>query len=49
MKMKPLTAIRSFNAMVEREARAPWTRVGVATDVTLPLTGGARLPGECDK
>ena len=31
MKMRPLTAIRSFRAMVERVERAPLTRVVVAT------------------
>ena len=38
-----------FRVIVEREARAPLTRVEVATAVTLPL--GARTFGrrECDK
>jgi hypothetical protein len=31
MKMMPLAAIRSLRVMVEREARAPRTRVVVAT------------------
>ena len=36
MKMMPLAAIRSLRVMVERDARAPLTRVVVATKVTLP-------------
>ena len=39
MKRMPLAAIRSFRAMVERDARAPLTRVVVATQVTVPSLG----------
>jgi hypothetical protein len=44
MKMKPLTDIRSFSAMVERVDRLPFTRVGVATEVTVPLRHGSMRP-----
>ena len=42
MKTMPLTAIRSFSAMVERVDLLFFTRVAVATTVTVALPGLAR-------
>ncbi len=44
MKMMPLTAIRSFNAMVERVDLLFFTRVAVATPVTVALPMGPECP-----
>src|SRR5687768_10525573 len=48
MKTRPLTAIRSFNAMVERVDLLFFTRVAVATTATVALRAGAEPPGRCD-
>ena len=44
MKMRPLTAIRSFSAMVERVDLLFFTRVAVATPATVALPMGAECP-----
>src|SRR6187200_661678 len=48
MKMMPLTAIRSFNAMVERVDLLFFTRVAVATRVTVALRVASAAPRGCD-
>jgi hypothetical protein len=45
MKIRPLTAMRSFNAMVERVDLLVFTRVAVATLFTVSPRGAPRAPG----